>query len=238
MRRLFIAIFILGFTFTVSAQTDSIPKMKVSSIPTKDHFMLQLGVTTWPNKPDSVRTSGLSRTFNMYVMMDFPFKTNPKLSVALGPGIATDNIFLDKTNVGIRENTTTIRFQNVKDTSHFKKYKLATSYLELPLELRFSSRPGDNAKSIKAALGVKVAMLLASWVKGKELQNKSDNLIADYTMKEKSKKFFNTNRISAIGRLGYGHFSLFASYSLTPLFKEGNGPKVQPLTIGLAVSGL
>jgi hypothetical protein len=57
-------------------------------------------------------------------------------------------------------------------------------------------------------------------------------------MKEKSKRFFNTNRISATARLGYGHFTLFGSYSLTPLFKEGLGPKMNTLSLGLTLSGL
>ena len=42
------------------------------------------------NRPDSIGTKGFSRTFNMYLMLDFPFRTNPHFSVALGPGFATD----------------------------------------------------------------------------------------------------------------------------------------------------
>src|SRR4051794_37938692 len=33
----------------------------------KDHFLLQLGVDNWANMPDSIRTKGLSRSFNMYL---------------------------------------------------------------------------------------------------------------------------------------------------------------------------
>ncbi|MDQ6608918.1 MAG: outer membrane beta-barrel protein, partial [Bacteroidota bacterium] len=186
----------------------------------------------------SIKTSGFSRTFNFYLMWDFPFKTSPKLSVALGPGIATDNVFLDKMTAGIAGNTTKVVFKNVADTLHFKKYKLATSFLELPVELRFSSNPDADGKSFKVALGAKVATMLAAWVKGKTLQNRGGTAVNDYILKEKSKKFFNTTRISAIGRIGYGHFSVFGSYSLTPLFKEGLGPKMNAMSIGLTISGL
>jgi len=70
------------------------------------------------------------------------------------------------------------------------------------------------------------------------LQDKSDNLINDYVMKESSKRFFNKNRLSGMVRVGYGHISLFGSYQFTQLFKDGAGPIVRPYTIGLNFSGL
>jgi hypothetical protein len=57
-------------------------------------------------------------------------------------------------------------------------------------------------------------------------------------LKESSTKFFNKNRLSVTGRVGYGHFSLFGSYQLTTLFKDGFGPSVRPFSIGLTLSGL
>ncbi len=238
-----ILLFLLFVTGTVSfAQVDTVtiktPVTQSFQPQSRDHFMIQLGALTWQNSPDSVRTAGLPRTFNMYVLLDFPFKTNPHFSVAIGPGVATDHMFLDATNVGIRGTSPTIRFQNVSDTSHFKKYKLSTAYAEAPIELRYNFNAQDEAKSVKIALGAKVGALLSAWVKGKDLQDSKGNTIAAYTMKEKSKKYFNSTRISLTGRAGWGRFSAFASYALTPLFKEGNGPKVQPMSIGLTISGL
>jgi hypothetical protein len=240
MRRIFILAVFVSFIGSAFAQSDTTltgnPRAR-KAIP-NDHFMIQFGGTGWANKPDSIKTAGFSRTFNMYVMLDFPFKTNPNFSVAIGPGIATDNVFLDKTSVGIKDNTATVRFQNLKDTVHFKTYKLATAYAEAPVELRYSSNPDDNSKSIKAAIGAKVGMLLSAWVKGSKLESSSGTLLNGYTLKEKSKNYFNTLRISLSGRVGYGNFSLFGSYALTPLFKEGLGPKMNAYSIGLAISGL
>src|SRR5215213_1562514 len=33
----------------------------------KDHFLLQLGFDNWSGKNDSIHTTGLSRSFNMYL---------------------------------------------------------------------------------------------------------------------------------------------------------------------------
>lgn len=204
----------------------------------KDHLMLQLGAAMWQNRPDSIQTAGLSRTFNVYLMLDFPFKTSPKLSVALGPGLSTDHVFLDKTNADIKANSASIQFRDQADTIHFKKFKISTAFLELPIELRFSSNPEADGKSIKAAIGVKVGTMLAAWTKGKNLEDRGGNAVNEFIVKEKSKRYFNTTRISATARLGYGHFTLFGSYSLTPLFKEGVGPKMNAMSIGLTLSGL
>ena len=204
----------------------------------KDHFMIQFGGASWQNRPSTIRTTGFSRTFNLYLMYDFPFKSTPNLSIALGPGISNDNVFLDKMSAGITGTGSTIVFKDLKDSAHFKKYKVATSFLELPVELRFSSKPEADGKSFKVAVGAKVGTMLAAWEKGKTLENASVTVTNDYILKDKSKRFFNTTRISATGRIGYGHFSVFGTYSLTSLFKEGVGPKMNAMSIGLAISGL
>ena len=203
-----------------------------------DHFMLQLGYLTWNGKPDSINTGGIPRTANVYFLLDFPFKTNPKLSAAIGAGFGTDHMFFDKTYVGIKDRTTNLVFKNASDTNYFKKYKLSTVYLEAPIELRFNSRPDDNKHSIKMALGVKVGTLLSAHVKGKNLQSRSGSTVNEYKMKEHSKEFFNKSRVSATARFGYGNFSLFGSYQATPLFNEGVAPKINPLSVGLTLSGL
>jgi hypothetical protein len=203
-----------------------------------DHFMLQLGRASWQNKPDTIRTKGLSRTFNAYFLFDFPFKTNPRFSVAIGPGIATDNIILDKMTVGIIGAGNAVVFDDVSDTSHFKKYKLTTAYLEAPVELRFAAKPNENKSSFKFAIGAKVGTLLSAGIKGKNLESSTGGNLPTYTLKEKNKRFFNNQRLSLSGRVGYGPFSVFASYSVTSLFKEGAGPQVRPVSIGLTISGL
>ena len=241
MRRIVSTALAICIVSCLFAQTDTtVRTSKNNFVPrtSNDHFMIQFGGTGWLNKPDSVHTTGFSRSFNIYLMLDFPFKTNPHFSVGIGPGIATDNIFLNKTYVGLKENSSTVRFQDLSDTNYFKKYKLATAYAEAPVELRFRSDKDNDSKSFKAALGVKVGYLLNAHTKGKTLVNKNGNTLYSYIDKESNNKYLNATRLSLMARIGYGHFTVFGSYSLTPVFKEGAGPQVRPLTIGLTLSGL
>jgi hypothetical protein len=251
MRRFFVAAAGFFISMAAVAQTDSThtdniqnatPKPKSTttvSLPrSNDHLMLQFGYTGWAGAPDSINTNGFPRTFNGYLMFDFPFKTNPHWSVGVGVGVAADNIYFEKTSVDITGTTPTLVFRNLDSTDHFKKYKLATSYAEAPLELRFTANPGDNSHSFKVALGVKVGTLLNAHTKGRELQNKNGATLNDYKEKLFDKNYFNKQRISGTVRVGYGHFTLFTSYQLTPLFKDGVAAAIRPYTIGLTVSGL
>jgi hypothetical protein len=203
-----------------------------------DHFLVQLGYTKWAGIPDTITTKGLSKSINVYFMFDYPFKTNPKLSMAFGPGIASDHILFSKTYVTIKDiANSAIRFTDQSDTNHFKKTKLATAYLEAPIEFRYSADPATG-KGLKLAIGVKIGTLISAHTRNTKLENKSGSSLNDYVLKESSKHFLNKNRLSAMGRIGYGHFSLYGSYQLTTLFKDGMGPVVRPFSIGLTLSGL
>ena len=207
-----------------------------------DHFMVQYGMTNWINKPDSVNEKGFSRSFNAYVMLDLPFKTDPRISVALGAGIGTDHMFFEKTDITITNHLNDIQFLNVADTNHFEKYKLVNAYFDFPLEFRFCANPENTNKSFKVALGFKVGILMDAHTKGKEWVNKNGDVVIgfadNYIQKNKDKYFFYGNRFLGTIRLGYGILTAFGTYAISSAIKDGVGPRVKPYTIGLTLSGL
>jgi len=210
---------------------------------TSDHFMIQLGHDNWAGKPDSIRTKGLSRSFNMYFMFDKPFKGDPHFSLGFGVGIGSSNIFFENTLIDItgKKNLNKMMFQNADSINHYKKYKLSNVWAEIPLELRWISNPEDVNKSWKVAAGLKFGTMLDAHTKGKNPEDKNGNTLTGQggvVEKEKSKRFFNSTRIAGTIRLGYGHFSLYGAYQINSLLKDGVGPQVKPYTIGIALSGL
>ncbi len=206
---------------------------------TKDHLLLQIGLDKWGGLPDSIKTKGLSRSFAIYFMFDFPFKTNPKLSIGLGIGIFTSSMYFSNTAIDITgKNANRLGFRNVGDTTRFKKYKLMTTYLEAPVELRYVADPVHPKKSFKAAAGLKIGTMLGAGTKGKNLLSSSGQSINNYTEKLKSKKYFNSTRLAVTGRVGYGNLSVFGNYQVNAFIKDGFGPDVRPYTVGLTISGL
>lgn len=206
-----------------------------------DHFMIQYGWDTWLNRPDSVRIgSGFSRHFNMYFMLDKPFKTNKKYSVAFGLGIGSSHIFFDKTKVDIKSTSSRLPFTRSDSSDHFKKYKVTNVYAEIPVEIRYYSNPENPNKSWKAALGLKVGTHLQTHTKGKNLLTKNGFSIygPSYIQKESQKRFFNGTMLALTGRVGYGAVSLSAGYQITGVLKDGSGAPMNRLSIGVTISGL
>ncbi len=222
-----------------TSNTDS--KIDLTGRPA-DHFMIQFGSDSWTNKPDSIKTAGMGRHFNLYFMYDKPFKKNPKFSVAYGAGIGTSNIYFDpKTYVNIKSSGNILPFQRIDSTSNrFSKQKLTTIYLQAPVELRYFSDPAHPGKSWKAAAGLKVGTLFKAYTKSKDYTTSSGASIYGKTYKEtqQNSRYFGTTDLTLTGRFGYGIVSLDMGYQVTGVLRDGYGPVMNKLSIGLTISGL
>ncbi len=235
-------LFVVTAFLSVTVATAQKKKKNFDEVMTRagDHIMLQVSSDHWMGAPDSINShiKPLSRGGNIYVMMDKPFKGTPQLSAAFGIGVSTSSMYFKTMSVDLHSLTTHLPFTNLDTSNHFKKYKLSTAFLELPVELRYTFDPTKENKSIKLALGVKAGVLLNAHTKGKSPEDKSGNSINSYTEKENSKRFVNSTRISATARIGYGHYSLFGSYQINNIFKTGTAADMKLLQVGLTLSGL
>jgi Outer membrane protein beta-barrel domain len=238
MKKLLFIVFALVNVFAASAQD----KKKPVDFMTRagDHLMLQSTYDIWTGTPDSIkdRLKGFHRGINVYVMLDKRFNGSPKFSVAFGLGVGTSNMFFDKMVVDINAKTSTLPFINVDTVDHFKKYKLTTAYIEIPIELRFTLNPESESRSFKTAVGFKVGTLLSEHTKGKTLVNKNGTVLNSYTAKETGKGYFNSTRFAATARIGYGNFTFIGSWQLNNIFKNGVAAEMKLFQFGLNLSGL
>ncbi len=239
MRKVSILLVAILVSFTAFAQTAP-TKAKTVKEKAADHFMVQLASNYWSGTDAEVSKyiKGFSRSLNVYAMYDKQFKSNPKFSIAAGIGVGNSNIYFNKMEVRITANKPILPFVRTDTGNNFKKYKLATTYLEIPLEFRFTSNRDNPNKAVKVAIGGKIGTLINAHTKGKTLRNAAGTAINSYTEKENSKSYFNGTRLSLTGRVGYGLFSLFGSYSITNVFKDGVAPDIKLIQVGIAFSGL
>ena len=236
---------IVAILFACTISTIAISQSK-TTIPTKignraaDHLMVQVAGNFWSGTADSVSSyiKGFNRSANVYLMYDKQFKTNPKLSAGIGVGVGTSNMYFTKMETRIATISAKLPFIRTDTGSNYKKYKLSTAFLEIPVELRFMAKPETPNKSLKGAIGVKVGTLINAHTKGKNLQTASGGKLNGLSVKENSKLFFNTTRIAANARVGYGIFSIFGAYNITGIFKDGVAPDTKLLQVGFTISGL
>ncbi len=240
MRKLLVFSFVWAVATPSFAQENPAKKRYDLANRAADHFMVQFALNSWQGAPDSIdsRIGSFNRSGNVYIMLDKPFKSNQRMSIAAGIGIGTTNIYFKNMIVEVGATTPLLPFRAVDSMDNYKKFKVSTAFLEVPLELRFTANPSTPNKTLKAAIGLKVGTMLNAKSKGKGLRNASGTSLNTKTVKESSKSYFNTTRIAATARVGYGNFSLFGAYSLTGTFKDGVAPDIKGLQVGLTFSGL
>jgi hypothetical protein len=242
MRKLLVILIVLVATVPAFSQTTASKSKTKYHMANRaaDHFMLQSSWDHWFGEADSVknRQTGFCRGINAYLMLDFPFKGDQRFSAALGFGVSTSGMYFDKTIIDIAAHSPQLPFIAVDTLDHFKRYKLATTYLEVPLELRFTANPDRPARTFKVAIGIKGGALINAHTKGKTLLNGNGVTIGKYTEKISTKSYFNTTKFAGTLRIGYGYFSLFASYNLTSIFKNDVTPNTRLFQTGLTISGL
>lgn len=202
------------------------------SAPSRDYVMLQIGYENWLGAPDSIKIGGIGRAFNASVCYDFPIQKS-NYSFAAGVGIGNSNVYFTNQVLTLSDSGSQIRVLPESDPA-YKKYKLATSYLEAPFEIRYFSNKENRNKGFKAAIGLRVGALVNAHTKGKyELYNKP---VID---KISGRRYLETWRYATTLRLGYGNFSVYGSYQISNLFKAGAGPEnIRPFQIGLCLSGM
>lgn len=160
--------------------------------------------------------TGLGLEYNNYEL-----KHNVQL-IAKGGSFVYDNV------TPYNENYT----WGVIDTNiNYSKNRFKTFYITAPLLLEINTGQHKN-KSFHFAAGSIVGYKFTTKMKYKYKEDGD-------TQKYKDNQNFNTNpfKVDLTARIGYGWFTAFATYSLTPLFEKNRGPDLRTFSIGVTLLG-
>lgn len=230
MKKIVFTLGLIGCFFTALAQDGVGSTMaKKAMSHSSDFLLLQLSYDAWSGLPSGVKT-GLNRGFNAYFMYDVPLQNH--LSIAPGAGFGTSGIFIK----GYRLDNSDGNVNNVPSftsSSNSKRFKIATTYFDVPVELRYRQYEENANKGFKVAIGVKAGYLLNAHTK--EILAVNNSKVVE---KESSKRYFNTFRFAATARVSLGPVGLFGSYNLNPIFKNTSSIDVTAYQIGICLSGL
>lgn len=197
--------------------------------PSRDFVMIKITSGGWADRPDSIKTKSIGRGFAMSIMYDFPIKKS-NFSFAAGLGFNAQNVYLDGQNINFKDTGSQAIFFN---SASYKRYKLTTTRLEMPLELRFFANNHNRNTGFKAAIGANIGLTVGAHTKGVSGSGGSK-----YSDKVVTRRFIQQWDFAPTMRIGYGNFSLYGSYSLTPIFKENAGPQMVQYSIGICLTGL
>lgn len=188
----------------------------------------------WLNKPDSIATQWISGGFNFNVSYEIHLVKNV---FSIAPGIAFSNmtvknnsqIWYDQTSSHPHDFTYLVPY----DPSVYRKSKISTDYLDVPVELRFRIKPDERGKNFWIDPGFRFGVLISDFWKTQFYNGSS----------WQKGKIYNTLNMDPIHygislRAGYYKFGVYAFYSLSDVFKENKGTKLTPLSIGICLTPL
>lgn len=151
-----------------------------------------------------------------------------KLRLVYGLGIDYNN-YRFKEDIDIAEGSDPLTY-TVNTDVDYKKNKLVAQYLTMPLMLNFKSNPKNDSKSFKLAAGIHGGYLIQSHQKQKWEENGSKEkkkIRGDYN--------FNPYRLGYALQFGYGDVNMFAKYYPDPTFRDGKGPDVNTVAVGIVI---
>jgi hypothetical protein len=205
------------------APTDSV---KLDRHYLEDQFYVGLTYNFVLNKPQGVTQRSLSYGLMGGFIKDIPINARRNVAIGLGLGYAVYSYY---TNLRATETDTGFQYDILDSNTPFKRNKLETHLIEIPLEFRWRNSTATDYKFWRFYSGLKFGYVVGSRSK----------FVAD-TYKD---SFYNTDtqnfRYGLMLNFGYNTFNIHAYYALNHLFEDGtlsaDGQNVDftPLRIGL-----
>lgn len=220
---------------TMAQESSDTPQPSRRSLPDlPGSFVLEFGFHRALDAPDTFDIGFWgSRTVNVYYQLDKRIG-NSKFSVHPGIGLSLERFKLTN-NYTLTSTVSETQLIPASDLyPGVKKSMLITNYIDVPVEIRFSTRPDDPSRSFRASIGGRVGYLYDSFTKIKYSDEGEVRSI-------KNKQNYNLRKLryGAFFKIGVGNLGLITHYNITPLFDDKEGPEqaeMSTFTIGLSLS--
>lgn len=237
IRSVVVFICLAGLSISAFAQGEN---KKATRINIPGSFLVDIGVNNAVSAPNKFETGFWgSRTLNLYYQ--YPIRImNSKFSLVPGMGVGLDRYKLTNNYTLNPKAGTDGTYGLVKaDSSAFypgtTKSMIIANYFDIPVEIRFDTRPDDISRSFNIAFGARAGVLLDSFTKIKYKQDGETKVI-----KDKQNHGLNDIRYGLYGRFGIGGFNWFVQYNSSTLFKTDKGPNkttMNTFTAGISING-
>lgn len=192
----------------------------------QDHMLIDFGWETFTNKPNGVEYKWYNNGLNIQLFYD-QLIGQTGLSAAIGVGFSTQSYYSnrqirrDSTQPGLYSNWVT------PDYVPYQSNKVSTSWVDIPVELRYRSKVDDWGYRWKFAVGIKTGFLFDT----------HDKIVSNDNIKYKTYYFPDVNnlRFGLTARAGYGKINFSAFFSFTEFFYPGRGPEMKQLGFGISL---
>jgi hypothetical protein len=199
---------------------------------TKKKVSIGIGIYTdiWMKMPEGTRSRTINQGMNLLAMYNVPFgKSN--FSFSIGLGLSTHNLYGNFLTNSSSDSTWIVP---IPDSVSYKRSKITTTYLDIPLEFRYKSK-----SKVTIALGFKGGFMIGSFSK-----YVGDGGFSTYSYtvpKDVGKVRIKMNGIKNLEqftygptlRVGYRWFNVNAYYMISTIFSKSRGPDMYPISVGI-----
>ena len=222
---LLIATIFLGLT-TQAQESPSLPKApKIPGTGSKeDAAILEINLDSWTDTPDGIKLN----TFRSrgVAIKYFSEKNLGKSSFHFAFGLALNSNNVHHDGFLAYDSSGVANILPLDPAVDYKVNKISLTYIDIPLELRYRSKPLHKSNRIKVAGGFMGGLLVNSHVKFKD---------DDGTFKAKKIKEILPYQYGLTARVGYGKYNISGYYGLSTVFEDGKGPELTPYSIGISI---
>lgn len=202
-----LGIFFLMISVCAHAQSEEVIDQEGQTRYLEDQFYIGIGYNLLLDKPGGVAQRSLSYNLQTGFIKDIPLNPRRNFGVGLGVGYAVNSYY---SNVIATEMDNAVLYE-VMDESEFKRNKLETHAIEIPLELRWRTSTADEYKFWRIYAGAKLGYVFSG----------RSRLV----MEDSSDGFANSDieklQYGLILNFGYNTWNVHAYYGLNPLLKSG-----------------
>ena len=194
------------------------------------------------NKPANFDTRAINQSFRFSLTYQVPFGKSG-FSLGFGAGVSFNNYYIDafpKDMLPVSmhrpepamEGINSFYFEKISSIPNisYKKNKMTLTYVDIPIELRYSGKKG-----FRVAAGMKADYLVNSKFKFKG----TDYLFGtnkDIKIKKHNLEHLSNFQVGPVVRIGRNKINAYASYSFTPVYDTGADNKLNPVCVGISLT--
>ncbi|MFA8300602.1 MAG: GIN domain-containing protein [Hyphomicrobiales bacterium] len=205
------------------------------------------------DKADSYLNLRLEKSVNVninFVEYNIPISKNQKWGFITGLSMGIHNYRFSNRGTYLVPDSSSIKGYYI-DGASVKKSKIVNTYINVPVLFEFQTNGKHYGKGFHIQAGVMFGARLQTHTKN-VFSNDDERfdlvdpvtggIVASSRVSNKKYKqhdsfHMNPFKFDASFRIGYGLVNLYATYSLTPLFKKDQGPELYPFSIGISLIG-
>ncbi|MCB9250947.1 MAG: outer membrane beta-barrel protein [Flavobacteriales bacterium] len=173
--------------------------------------------------------NGKGANFNLRLFEQNIDIIEKRLFLVYGIGFDWNN-YRFKNNIDLLKDSAVLSY-TVNPDINYKKNKLVSTYLTVPVLIKFRGNENKHGDALEVAAGVQMGYLLKTHQKQKweDNGNTKRKVKGDYNLDEL--------RLGYSLYFGYGDVLFYAKYYPESAFKKSQGPNVNTLSFGIAFNG-